>query len=124
MKPDGSKTGLVEAFSDAWAGISASAQGRNFRIMCAVGACAIVLGILFSISALEWIAICICIGLVLAGECLNTSVEDAVDLACPHIDPRAKRAKDTAAGAVFLISIASFIVGLIIFLPKVLAVVS
>lgn len=38
----------------------------------------------------------------------------------PRIDPRAKIAKDVAAGAVLAVSVAAAIAGLIIFVPKIL----
>ncbi len=81
---------------------------------------AIALGFTFSISQNEWIAIIICIGLVLACESLNTSIEVLCDARFPEYDKRAERIKDTAAGAVLLVAMASLIVGVIIFLPKII----
>jgi undecaprenol kinase len=56
---------------------------------------------------------------VIGAELLNTAIEQAVDICLPHPDPRAKRAKDTAAGAVLIVASAAAIAGLIIFAPKV-----
>lgn len=44
---------------------------------------------------------------VLFAELVNTSLEALVDLASPQVDPRAKVAKDAAAGAVLVLSIGS-----------------
>ena len=84
----------------------------------------IVFGAMLSISATEWIACIILFGVVLMAELLNTAIETVVDIVCPHEDPRAKLAKDTAAGAVLMVSIAAAVVGGIIFAPKLLAVLS
>ena len=83
------------------------------------GVAAVVAGVLLRISRGEWMAVAVCIGLVLGGECANTALELAVDLVSPARHPLAKRAKD-AAGAVLLFSLAAAIVGAIIFLPRLL----
>ena len=121
MKPDHSRNGFFESFRHALEGIGAAAKGRNFRVQLAAGAIAIAAGFLLRISTGEWIAVVLCIGLVLGGECANTALEAAVDLASPGRHPLAKRAKDAAAGAVLLFSLAAAVVGLIIFLPRLLA---
>ena len=121
MKPDHSRNGFFESFRHALEGIGAAAKGRNFRVQFAAGVVAIAAGLLFQISTGEWIAVVFCIGLVLGGECANTALEAVVDLASPARHPLAKRAKDAAAGAVLLFSIAAAIVGAVIFLPRLLA---
>lgn len=119
MKPS---YNLFKNFSYSFAGIGATwAEGVNFRIQLSVGAVAVVLGFLLQISALEWLAIVICCGLVLGGECFNSALESVVDLASPEYHDLAKAAKDMAAGAVMIFAFASFIVGVIIFLPKIWA---
>ncbi len=119
-KPQGS--GFFESFGYAWRGICETAQGRNFKVQAGVGVLALVLGAIFQISVYEWIAVLVCIGMVLGSECFNTSIENVVDLASPEIHPLAKIAKDAAAGAVLCFSISSLLVGIIIFLPKLLVV--
>ena len=57
--------------------------------------------------------------MVIAAELLNTALENVVDICSPELNPRAKRVKDTAAGAVLIVSLAAAAAGLIIFLPKV-----
>ncbi|MBQ3809988.1 MAG: diacylglycerol kinase family protein [Kiritimatiellae bacterium] len=121
MKPDSSPNGFLESFRHALDGIGATARGRNFRVQLAAGAAAVALGAFFRISAGEWIAVALCIGLVLGGECANTALEAAVDLASPGQHPLAKRAKDAAAGAVLLFSLAAAVIGAVVFLPRFLA---
>ena len=121
MRPDGGKANLARAFADAAAGIAAASRERNFRIELCFGASAVVLGILLRISLAEWLAVVVCIGLVLGGECANTAMEALVDLASPDYHPLAKRAKDAAAGAVLLFSAASLAVGVAVFLPRMVA---
>jgi diacylglycerol kinase len=47
----------------------------------------------------------------------NTALEEAVDLAYPAVDPKAKIAKDISAGAVLTSAITAIIVGLFLFGP-------
>ena len=78
-----------------------------------------IFGILLKISALEWIICIILFGLVISFEYMNTAVESAVDLVTNKYHEKARIAKDTAAAAVMFVSIVAFIVGLIIFIPKI-----
>ena len=59
------------------------------------------------------------VGLVIALELVNTAIESVVDLVTTERKPLAKTAKDTAAGAVLVAAIMAAIVGLIIFVPRI-----
>ena len=102
---------FVRSFGYAIEGIvQAFREGRNFKVQSCFAVAAIVLGIVFPIEPYEWAIIFVCIGVVLGGECLNTS----------EYNELAKRAKDCAAGAVLLCSIASLFVAAFLFLPRML----
>ena len=109
---------LAAAFHCAIKGVIAALHERNFKIeLCFMVVC-ILLGLFFHISPFEWLIVVLCFGLVLGGECFNTALEAVVDLASPDFCELARIAKDAAAGAVLLFSLASFVVGVIIFLPR------
>lgn len=78
----------------------------------------IIFGFVFHISATEWLFCVTMFGFVMGAELLNTAIEAVVDMAMPDIHPLAKVAKDTASAAVFVLSIAAFVVGAIIFFPR------
>ena len=78
----------------------------------------IFLGIFFKISFTEWLIIFLIIGLVVATELINTSIEAVVDLITKEKNPLAKVAKDTAAAAVMVFALIAVILGLMIFVPK------
>ncbi len=111
---------LAAAFRCALQGIFDTAHERNFHIECCFMVLCIVLGFAFAISTVEWLIVVLCLGLVLGGECFNSSVEAVVDLVSPEFHELARKAKDAAAGGVLLFSIASFVIGAIIFLPRIL----
>lgn len=81
----------------------------------------LVAGFLLKISLFEWLICFMLMGLVMATELINTSIEAVVDLTCPEIHPLAKIAKDTASAAVFVFSVVAAISGGIIFIPKIIA---
>lgn len=61
--------------------------------------------------------------MVLAAEAFNSAIEALGDAVSPDYNTHIKHAKDLAAGAVLLTAIAAAIVGLIIFVPKILAII-
>lgn len=79
-------------------------------------------GFAFNISTTEWISVIFAIGTVLAAEAVNSSIEAIADLVSPGYNEAIKRTKDLAAGAVLILAIAAAIVGLIIFVPKVMEI--
>ena len=59
-------------------------------------------------------------GLVISLEMVNTAIEIVVDMVSPEYNLKAGHVKDIAAGAVLINAIVAFIVGLLIFLPKII----
>jgi len=93
-------------------------QEHNAWIHCFALVCVVVAGIVLGINRMEWVAIAIVSGNVLAAEAINTALEKLADYVCPEKHPAIKRTKDIAAAAVMITALVSVIVGLIIFVPK------
>lgn len=74
-------------------------------------------GLFFKVTKVEWLILFLCVGMVWSLEALNTAVEKIVDLITLESHPKAKHAKDVAAGAVLITSIISAIIGFWIFIP-------
>ncbi|NMP23016.1 diacylglycerol kinase [Sulfobacillus harzensis] len=107
------------AFVYAGEGIwTALASERNLRVHVTVALAIAAGGWLFALTAVEWMAVVLAFGLVMALELMNTAVEALADLASPEIHPLAKRAKDTAAGAVLVAAMAALALGLVVFVPR------
>jgi diacylglycerol kinase (ATP) len=97
---------------------------RNFRIHVIVGGVAIGLGIFLHLSVVELAVIGLTIGAVLAMELLNTAIESVVDLTVKQsYHDLAKIAKDCAAAAVLVSSIAALLVAGFLMLPRLFALV-
>ena len=108
-------------FLNAWRGIEiVVATTRHFMVHLFFAVVVIALGFYFSISEFEWISLVFAIGFVVVAETFNTAIEVDIDLTSPEFHPYARDTKDIAAGAVLLSVFTAVIVGLIIFLPKVL----
>ena len=112
---------LSNSFKFAFKGIGSSIKSeRNMKIHFTMMILVVLAGIILNISMWEWITCFILFGLVISLEMVNTAIEIVVDLVSPTFNDRAGRAKDIAAGAVLVNAIVAFIIGLLIFLPKVL----
>ncbi len=90
----------------------------NARIHLAAAVLATALGAWLDISRLEWLALALCMALVLALEAVNTALECLTDLVSPDPHPLAGRAKDLAAAAVLIVALGALVVGGLVFLPK------
>ncbi len=111
---------LLVSFRYAWAGVSYAFQTqRNFRVHVFVGTLAIGLGIFLRLAAVEMAVVGLTIGAVLAMELLNTALESVVDLTVKQsYHELAKIAKDCAAAAVLVSSLAAVCVASSLLLPK------
>lgn len=83
----------------------------------------IIAGVILRINTTEWSIVLILCGLVISLELINTAIEEAVDLVTEEYNEKAKNAKDIAAGAVLFSAIIAAIIGLIIFLPKIINII-
>lgn len=114
--------GIRAAFGNAFTGFAyAIRTERNLKIHFSIAILVITAGALFKISASEWTVIILTIGVVFVTEMINTAIEYTVDLASPEKHDLARKAKDVSAGAVLAIAASSVVIGLIIFLPKIIA---
>jgi len=112
---------LIHSFKYAFEGIkTVLKKEQNMKIHFIIMILVILAGSILKLTKLEWIICIILFGVVLTAELFNTAIEIVVDMIMPNKDERAKNAKDISAGAVLVIAISSAIVGVIIFLPKIL----
>ncbi|MFT4412675.1 diacylglycerol kinase family protein [Fredinandcohnia humi] len=109
---------LIKSLSFAIQGIkTAYFSERNLQIHTLFSILVIICGFYFQITKYEWLIIILLIGGMIAFELFNTAVEKVVDLVTKDFHPLAKKAKDIAAGAVFIYALTSVVIGLVLFLP-------
>lgn len=106
----------AKSFTHAWRGIVVFIKTtHNAWVHLAILALAIILGIYFQITLIEWMMLVFAGGFVLTAEAVNTAIEIDIDLTSPEFHPYAKDTKDVAAGAVLISSVTAFIIGIAIF---------
>ena len=112
----------IKSFSYAFAGLRVLfREEHNSWIHATAAVLAIVMGFLFRISPMEWIAVVIVIGMVFCAEIINSSIERTADFVKAERDDRKRDIKDLGAAAVLVCAISAALVGIIIFLPKIIA---
>lgn len=94
---------------------------RNGRIQLLIAVTVIVLGFIIELSAMEWCIILGCIALVISLEMMNTALERVCAMLSLEFHPMVKIIKDVAAGAVLWAVVFCSIIGLIIFIPHIIA---
>jgi diacylglycerol kinase len=116
---------LVHSFGHAFAGIGHGLRTQaNLRIHLLAAVCVVIVGLLLQISTIEWALLVVTIMIVMSAELLNTAIEAAVDRVGSESHPLSKVAKDAAAGAVLIGAIGAVIVGVLIFGPRLLALLA
>ena len=90
----------------------------NSKIQLASTCIVIMIGFLFHLNAYEWIEIIFAIFIVVITEAINTSIENLCNAVTMEQNDQIKKVKDIAAGAVLMSAITAVIIGLIVFLPK------
>ena len=112
----------IKSFTYAFNGLRiVFIEEHNARIHLLAAIIAIVLGFVLQINAMEWVAIVFAIAMVLSMEIINTSIENIADFISPEKDDMIKKIKDLSAAAVLITAIATLIVGIIIFAPKIVS---
>ncbi|MBO4599245.1 MAG: diacylglycerol kinase family protein [Bacteroidales bacterium] len=110
----------LRSFRYAFAGLRLLfSEEHNARIHAGITVAVVLAGVWLRLTADEWVAVVLCIGMVLAAEAFNSAIERVADFLTTERDDRIRDIKDLAAGAVLLCAIAAAIVGLIVFVPHI-----
>lgn len=107
---------FIEAWYNAINGIvyTATTQ-RNFRIQLVLAVIVLALSLFYGLGTTEFLCLVFALFFVIFAEMVNTAIETVVDLFVDVYHPKAKIAKDVAAGAVVLSACNALIVGYFIF---------
>lgn len=112
---------IIKSFKYAIEGIRTGIkEEKNMKIHIFIMILVIICGIIFKINKVEWVICIILFGFVISLELVNTAIETTIDLITLERNPKAKIVKDVAAGGVLIAAITSAIIGLIIFIPKII----
>jgi len=107
---------LTDSFRYAWHGLrDAWRAERNIRVHVLAAFLVLYLAWLLEVRTDEFVVLCMVSGMVIVAEMANTALEALIDLVIKKHDPLAKTAKNAAAGAVLVTSIAAVLVGIAVF---------
>lgn len=110
---------LLKAYKNAFNGFYFVIKNEiNLKIQLTISICVILLSIFLKLNTIEFLFIVISIFFVLFAEFVNTAIEVVVDLYTEEYNEKAKIAKDVASASVVVSVICAGLVGIIIFLPK------
>ncbi|MBE6109386.1 MAG: diacylglycerol kinase family protein [Erysipelotrichaceae bacterium] len=109
---------MKEKFRPAFNGILLGFKDPAIRLQMILAMLAMIAGFVLKLNIAEWIAVILCMGLVLSSEILNTCVEKVCDLYSKEEDERIKVIKDLAAGAVLVSAICALITAALILISR------
>lgn len=113
-----------KSFTYAWCGLRTLLRSEhNALVHLGFTIAVLFLSIGFKISTTEAIALIIVTALVWMAELFNTAIEKSIDFVSTEIHPQIKIVKDLSAAAVLVSAIAAAVVGIIIFIPKIISYV-
>ena len=108
---------LHESFQHAFRGLGLCIHGeRNFRVHMTAAFYVTVFALMGRATAAEAAVLCLCFGLTMGAELLNTAIERLCDRQASGYDGFVRNAKDIAAAGVFVCAAACVAVGVCIFL--------
>lgn len=124
MKSKWKNKNFFEALKNSMNGlIYAIKEQKNLKIQLFIALIVVIFSIALQINKIEMLFVCISICFVIFAEIVNTAIEKTVDLVTEEYNEKAKIAKDIAAGAVIIASLNAIIVGIIVFLEKIINVI-
>lgn len=119
------KRKFVKSFGYAGNGVKEAFKNEpNFRVHSFFAVVSLALAFYFQFSAVKLAILVLTVMLVIILELINTAIEKVVDRISPHYSPLAKVAKDVSAAAVLISAIGAILIGLLLFLPNILQLLS
>lgn len=110
---------LHESFRNAFRGLGLCIHGeRNFRVHMVTAFYVTVFALMGRASAAEAAIFCVCFGLTMGAELMNTAIERLCDRQASGYDGFVRNAKDIAAAGVFVCAAACAAVGVCIFIGE------
>ena len=114
---------IIDSFGFAFAGIGKAVKSsRNLKVHLFATILVILAGSLFQVSTTEWLILFLLIGLVISAEIMNSALEETCNVYDEKLNlpyGTTKVPRNMAAGAVLILAITSVVVGIAIFLPKI-----
>ncbi len=113
------------SLKNAWAGVVWAFHTQpNFKVHLVLSAIALLACLYLRVSSLETIVIISVVVFGLIVEMINTAIEEATDAITSDFKEEIKIAKDVAAGAMLIYAIGAVVIAVIIFGPRIVALLN
>ena len=110
---------FIDACNNAVNGlIYATTTQSNIKKQLFIAVCVLVLSLFYKLETTQFLCLTFAVFLVIFAEMVNTAIETVVDLYTDKYHPKAKIAKDVAAGGVLIAALNSAVVGYLLFYNK------
>lgn len=107
----------LKKFQNAFRGIAVGVQGgrtNSFLVHIPMAIATILAGLLVGLATLEMMLLVLCVGIVIAAELFNCSIEQLAQSITAEPDDNIRNALDIASGAVLIASLMASIVGAVL----------
>ena len=113
--------GFINTFKNARKGMRLSLKSeQNIRFHILAGSVALAAGFFFHFSAVKFCILLLTIVMVISAEMMNSAIEFALDSIYHNKYSRmVGMAKDIAAGAVMIVTVAALMIGVLLFVPPI-----
>lgn len=113
-------SGFIDAWKNAFNGIIyATTTQSNIKKQLIIAVIVVIISLFFNLNRAEFLCFLFTIVLIIFAEMVNTAIETVVDLYVDVYHPKAKIAKDVAAGGVVIATINAIIVAYFLFFDKI-----
>lgn len=98
--------------------------GLNFKIHLFFACTALALCYILHVALWEWVVVLALIGSVLALESVNSAIEILCNFITEEKHEQIKQVKDLSASGVLIFAFCALLIGALIFIPKIISLVS
>ncbi|WP_321298482.1 diacylglycerol kinase family protein [Marinifilum fragile] len=115
----------LNSFKHALRGLKIAVKEEdNAKIHLGIGIIMYILSAVLKLKKMEIVAVLFSIGFVVVAELFNTAIENLCDFVPPNDHKQIKKIKDISATAALISAITAFLVGLILYLPRLICTLS
>ncbi|WP_321516440.1 diacylglycerol kinase family protein [Marinifilum fragile] len=115
----------LNSFKHALRGLKIAVKEEdNAKIHLGIGIIMYILSAVLKLKKMEIVAVLFSIGFVVVAELFNTAIENLRDFVQPNDHKQIKKIKNISTAAVLLSAITAFLVGLIVYLPRLICTLS
>lgn len=117
-----SKTAIFRKFMYAINGFIISLkEEKSLVIHLSFAIISLIIAVILQLSPIGWAILVLTIGLVISSELMNTAIENVVDIVTFKFNYSAKKIKDVAAAATLILAVIAIVVGLLLFIPRIIS---